>query len=258
MNSNQRRTNAMFALAVGVACLLMALNLSAQVQSSTSTTSQTPTVTSTTQSGTVVYVSGNDLIVKADDGTLHHFSNVPDNKTVTVDGKQLTIHDLKPGMRLTRTITTTTTPKTITTTQSVTGKVWQVNPPASVILTMDNGQNQMFKIPKGQMFNVNGQMVDAMHLQKGMIVNATRITESPETVTTQSTSVTGSMPQQAAAPPPPPPAPDVPILIAVVTPIPAAAPAALPKTGSSLPLVGFLGQLLIATSLGMKAIRRLS
>jgi hypothetical protein len=38
-----------------------------------------------------------------------------------VDGKQLGIHDLKPGMKLQRNITTASTPQTITTVQTVTG-----------------------------------------------------------------------------------------------------------------------------------------
>src|SRR5262249_20403664 len=157
----------------------------------------------------------------------------------------LGIHDLQPGMKLERTITTTTTPKTITTTKSVTGTVWHVSPPSSVILTLEDGKNQSFKIPKGQKFNVNGQMVDAWGLQKGMTISATKVVEEPIEVVQQQKTLTGQMP-----PPPPPPPPDQPILVAVVeVPAPAAAPApaALPKTGSLLPLVGLLGLLSLAS-----------
>src|SRR6202035_5192894 len=113
--------------------------------------------------------------------------------------------------------TTTTTPKTITTVQSVTGKVWNVMPPVSVILTLEDGKNQRFSIPKGQKFNVNGQMVDAWGLKKGMTISATKIVEVPENVVSQQRKVTGSEPVAvaAAAPPPQPPPADVPILIAV-------------------------------------------
>jgi hypothetical protein len=131
-------------------------------------------------------VDGNDLIVKLPDGSLRHFPNVPESARATVDGKQVGIHDLKPGMILERTITTTTTPKTITTVQTVTGKVWHVNPPSSVILSLDDGTNQSFKIPKGQKFNVDGQMVDAWGLKKGMRVSATKIVEVPKVETTTS------------------------------------------------------------------------
>jgi LPXTG-motif cell wall-anchored protein len=192
-----------------------------------------------------------------EDGSLRHFDNVPDSARVTVDGKQLGVHDLQVGMKVEKTITTTTTPETITTVQSVTGKVWQVNPPLSVILTMDDGKNQQFKIPKGQKFNVNGQSLDAWGLQKGMIVSATKVVEVPQTVVTQQAKLTGQMP-----PPPPAPPADVPILVveevAVPVQVAQAAPAALPKTGSQLPLIGLLGLLSLASSLGLRAARKSS
>jgi LPXTG-motif cell wall-anchored protein len=50
----------------------------------------------------------------------------------------------------------------------------------------------------------------------------------------------------------------VPILVAVLVPAPAVPPAQtaqLPKTGSQLPLVGLLGLLSLAASLGLKLAR---
>ena len=68
--------------------------------------------------------------------------------TFTVDGKQYGVRDLTPGMKLTQRIVTTTTPQTITTVRSVSGKVWQVSAPLSVILTLPDGTNKQFKVPK--------------------------------------------------------------------------------------------------------------
>jgi hypothetical protein len=249
------------ALAFGVA---FTLSVNAQVQTTTSTTTGNAVKEVQVERGEVVTVAGNDLVVKMADGTIRHFPNVPESARVTVDGQQLGIHDLKPGMKLQRTITTTTTPKTITTVQTVTGKVWYVNPPNSVILTMENGQNQSFKIPDGQKFDIDGQMVDAFGLRKGMNVKATKIVEVPETVVAQQRSVTGTMP----TPPTPPPA-DVPILIATKEPVagaptttaqatPEPAPKKLPKTASELPLIGVFGLLLLSVSLGLRLVRRIA
>jgi LPXTG-motif cell wall-anchored protein len=250
-------TRAWLALVTGAVCLAFALSVSAQVETKTSTTAQTPQVVTKVQRGEIVFVQGNSVVVKMEDGSLRHFDNVPDSARVTVDGKQLGVHDLQVGMKVEKTITTTTTPETITTVQSVTGKVWQVNPPLSVILTMDDGKNQQFKIPKGQKFNVNGQSLDAWGLQKGMIVSATKVVEVPQTVVTQQAKLTGQMP-----PPPPAPPADVPILVveevAVPVQVAQAAPAALPKTGSQLPLIGLLGLLSLASSLGLRAARKSS
>ena len=184
------------------------MTLSAQVQTKTSTTSGKATVTTEVKSGEIVFVSGNSVVVKMADGSLRHFDNVPESARVTVDGQQLGVHDLKPGMKVQKTITTTTTPQTVTTVKSVTGKVWFMNPPSTVILTMEDGKNQEFKIPNGQKFNVDGQMVDAWGLKKGMNVNATKVVETPTAVVAQRAKVTGEMP-----PPPPPPPADVPILV---------------------------------------------
>ena len=48
-----------------------------------------------------------------------------------------------------------------------------------MILTLEDGTNQQFKIPNGQKFMVNGQMTDAWGLKKGMTVSATKVVEEP-------------------------------------------------------------------------------
>jgi len=253
------RTGMRTAMILAVGAIGLAFTAIAQVQTSASSSSGAATHQVQVINATVVAVSGNDLVVKMEDGSLKHIANVPESARVTVDGKELGIHDLQPGMHLQKTVTTTTTPKIITTTQSVTGKVWFVNPPLSVILTLEDGKNQEFKIPKGQKFNVNGQMVDAWGLKKGMTVSATKVVEQPETVVTQQAKLTGKMP-----PPPPPPPADQPILVAVMVPVPApaaapapAAPAPeMPKTGSELPLTALFGLLSLAGSAGMRLYRK--
>jgi hypothetical protein len=125
-----------------------------------------------------------------------------------------------------------------------------------VILRLDDGSNQKFSIPEGQKFNIDGTMVDAFHLKKGMKITATKIVEEPVVHQEQTATVQGSMP------PPPTPPPDAPLMIAVVTPVPAAPgpaaePSKLPNTAGWLPLIGLLGSLSFAASLGLKAIRRM-
>ncbi len=249
MNSKLKRARVWPVLAVAACFLAFTIGMSAQVKTQTSTSSGTATQVVTVERGEVVYVSGNDLVVKMEDGSIRHIANVPESARATVNGQQLGIHDLKPGMMLEKTITVTTTPQVVTTVKTVTGKVWHVNPPNTVILTLEDGTNQQFKIPKDQKFNVDGQLVDAWGLKKGMTVSATKIVEEPITVVEQQARVTGSMP-----PPPPAPPADAPILIAQATP-PPAAPAELPKTGSMLPLVGLLGGLSLLFSLGLKVLR---
>src|SRR5271165_5029868 len=205
-NKRQPIWPAFAALAVGLAFTPSA---NAQVQTQTTTTVGYPTTEVKVDRATVALVSGNDLVVKTEAGKLVHFANVPESARATVDGQQLGIHELKPGMTLERTITTTTTPQTITTVSRVTGTVWEAIPPTSVILTLEDGTNQRFHIPEGQQFNIDGQMIDAWGLKKGMKLTATRIVEAPETVVEQHREITG-------AAPPPDPSVDLPILVLIV------------------------------------------
>jgi hypothetical protein len=216
----------------------------------------------------IVYVKGNTVVLKREDGSLREFDNVSDSVSFMVDGKPVNIHNAKVGMKLEQQTITTTTPRVVTTVETVTGKVWQVFPPSKVILTLENGQNQEFTIPKGQKFMIDGQETDAWGLKKGMRVSAQRVTEVPETVVAQEVKRTGSAP-----PPPPPPKQDLPILVVVVQPVPVPpvqmaaaepakpaepAPKKLPKTASDLPVIGLLGALLCVLSLVPIGIRRVA
>lgn len=229
---------------------------SAQDTSTTNVQSGQPTVTTAVKSAAVVYVSGNDLVVKADDGTVKHFV-IPESTMFNVDGKDLTVHDLQPGMRLTRTITTTTTPKTVQTVRTIKGKVWYVAPPKTVILSFPDNTNKQYTVPDGTMFSVDGKMKSIFHLRKGMNISATSITDSPEVVESSTRAIVG----QAPPPPPPAPTPETPVAVGALliedpTPPPAqVADNTLPKTGSMFPLIGLLGLLSVCASLGLRALR---
>jgi hypothetical protein len=241
-----------------------ATSAATQVQTQTKEQVGAPTTKTEVQRAEVVYVEANDLVVRMDNGQIKHIV-VPEGVTATVAGKELSVHDLKPGMKLERTITTTTTPKTVTTVKTVEGTVFHVSPPNSVILTMNSGENQRFKIPKGQKFTVNGQETDAFGLKKGMKVSATAITEVPETVMTQEVKRTGQMP------PPPETPPATAVLLIVVpeavpeqraaaesapAPTPSQAQAKLPQTATFLPLLGLLGVLCSGSAFFVKRLRR--
>ena len=242
-----------------VVCLALSLSATAQVQTQ-KTEAHGPTAREVNvERGEIVYINGNNVVVKMEDGSFRHFDNVPDSTTVMVDGKPVNIHSAKVGMKVEKQTIMSTTPKVITTVETVTGKVWHVTPPTTVILTLENGENQSFKIPNGQKFMVDGQEKDAWGLKKGMKIQAQRVTEVPETVVTQEVKRTGKMP-----PPPPEPKADIPILVATAPAAPAPvetaaaepAPKKLPKTASDFPLIGVLGALLCAVSLTGMAIRK--
>jgi hypothetical protein len=240
---------------VGGSTLFVALSCPARAQVNTEKTVRTeePTRQVTVERGTIVAIQGNNVVLKMDDGTLRDFHNVPESLTFMVDGKPVNIKNAKVGMKLEKQTIRTTTPRIITTVQTVTGKVWQVQAPDWVILTLEDGTNQRFNIPPGQKFTnkLSGKQFDAFGLRKGMVIDAQKVTEVAETLVEDQVKQTGKMP--------PPPAtevsPNIPILVAVILPVPPPpaapvetasaepAPKALPKTASGLPLVGMLGAL---------------
>ncbi len=247
-------------LCMALAAVMMAQDKSQQEQQQGAATKQV-----SVERGEVVYVSGNDVVVKMENGEVRHVT-VPDSARGIVDGKEVSVHELKPGMKLQRTITTTTTPKVVTTVRTIQGKVWMVNAPSTVILTLPDGTNKQYRVPKDQKFMIDGQQKTVFDLRKGMNVAATVVTQVPETVVAEQRSVTGS------SPPPPPTPPQTGALLidepaparaaaATPTPPPAAAapepaPTRLPKTGSSVPLVGLLGLVSCGLSFGLRMLRR--
>jgi LPXTG-motif cell wall-anchored protein len=229
----------------------------AQVQTATSVAHGPSSAEVTIERGEIMYVSGNDVMVKMDDGLIRDFPNVPESAKIDVDGKMLGVHDLRPGMKVQKTTITTTTPKVVTTVQTVTGKVWHIQAPNSVILTLEDGTNQRFTIPKGQKFNVDGQMLDAFAVKKGMKVTATKVVEEPQTMVSRQQKLTGKMPMVATIPS------DQTLLIASGAPTPASAgsassepvPTKLPKTGSNLPVFALLGFVSLSLALVSRIIR---
>lgn len=253
-----------------MALITFALPAVAQQMPQTSKEQIKGTASVTTQQlhGTVVYVEGNHLVVKMSTGEVRSF-DVPESRRFIIDGKELTVSELKPGTKLTATVTTTTTPVTERTTTVGTGKVWYVIG-NTVILTLPNNENRSYKVQESYRFLVDGKKASVHDLKKGMIVSAEKIVEEPRTEIASNTTVTGQAPpppkpkvEVAQAPPPemPKPAPAAaPAPAPAPTPVPAEpaeAPAPeLPKTGSPLPLVGMLGLLFTGSSLVLRKLHR--
>ena len=71
----------------------------------------------------VVSVDGNKVVVKGDQGAQE--ITVPDDFRLTVEGQRVSVHDLKPGMKGTATITTTTTVTPVSVTEVRNGEVFR-------------------------------------------------------------------------------------------------------------------------------------
>lgn len=257
-------------VALWIACAALAM---AQVKTETTEKKSAPAKQVSVERGEVVYVSGNDVVVKMESGEVRHVT-VPDGATATVDGKTITLADLKPGMKLQKTITTTTVTKTVKTVRTGQGTVTQVNPPNYVTVQFEDNEVQRFKVPKGTNFVIDGQKKTVFELKKGMKISATRIVEEPMTVVSAASNVTGTAPAAAPAPemptnietllisdakPLPAPTPtkiETPAVAAAPAAVPEPAPKKLPTTGSFVPLIGLLGLLFSGASFALRMLRR--
>jgi LPXTG-motif cell wall-anchored protein len=142
--------------------------------------------------GTVLYVAGNHLVVKMQDGQVREFE-IPDNETFDIDGKQVKVSELKPGTRLTRAVTTTTQDVTVSRILTVDLKVIQVMPPDLNVQYAD-GTQKLLRVPEGTTFDIDGKTMKLTDLREGMRVKGTVVTKTPQTVEYQSKTVSGVAP----------------------------------------------------------------
>lgn len=213
--------------------------------------------TTQTKKFEVIAVDGNDLVVKLPEGTKE--LTVPEDFRFDVDGKSLSVHDLKPGMTGTATITTRTTMVPVTVTEVKNGTVMKALGGTSIIVR-DDEKNiiKMFSQADVDKRNIKimrgGEPAQITDFREGDKISATIITSMPPKVLTEKevqatlarSGGTGAAaaPRAAAAPTPSPAAPA------------AEAPKTLPKTASSLPLVGLMGIASLVAGLGLTARRR--
>ena len=146
----------------------------------------------------VVYVSGNDVVLKDTDGAVKHIT-VPKGFKFELDGKEVGVEDLKVGTELTQTIMTTAKSTTVTDVRKIDAKVWEVNAPY-VIVTLPDGKNKRVKVPEGTKFNIGGEEKTVFDLRPGMQLTGTVVTKTPETiVSTTKSKVTGKSPAPTPA-----------------------------------------------------------
>jgi len=220
---------------------------------------QQSTTTSETKHFQVISVEGNKVVAKLPEGARE--ITVPEDFRFTVDGREVSVHELQPGMKGTAKITTITTVTPVTVTEVRNGEVMQASG-SSIIVKSANGI-KMFNEGDIAKRNVtilkDGKPASIADFHTGDRLTATIVTEKPPKVMTQRqvqatltgatpTATTGAAPAARTAAAPAAPAP---------TTGTAAAPARkLPKTASQVPLLGLLGALSLAIALGLSLGRR--
>jgi hypothetical protein len=235
---------------------------------------QTTTSSTQTKKFQIIAVDGNTLVVKLPEGTRE--LTVADDFRFNVDGKQLSVRELKAGMAGTANITTTTTVTPVVVTEVKEGTV--VKAMGTSIIVQTGGGYKMFSQgdidKRGIKIMRDGRVASISDFRENDKLTATIITTMPPKVMTQqevtatlaksnasagagtgtagagtakpATTTTKPAASTAGAPPPPPPAAST----------SGAKPKALPKTASPLPLVGLIGFASLFAGLALTVRRR--
>jgi hypothetical protein len=262
------------ALAVAFVCLTAVASVAQQSQTSTET-----------KTFEVLAVDGNQLDVRLPEGT--RSLTVPDDFRFTVDGKQLSVHELIPGMKGTATITTRTTITPVSVTEVKSGTV-VVRSGSTIIVRTDEGvrsfsQGEVDK--RGVKIMRNGKPVQLSEFREGDRLSATIITAQPPRVVSEKdviatldaakaeVAAAPSAAAAAAAPTVPPasrtsaaPAPVESAPAAPTVPAPSTTPEpsaptvvatnTLTETSTSWPLIGLVTLLVLAIGLVLTFRRR--
>ena len=221
------------------------------------------TTTETTKAFEVIAVEGNDLVVKLPEGTKE--LTVPEGFKFMVNGQPMSVHDLKPGMKGTATITTTTHTTPVTVTEVKNGTVMKTTG-SSIIVRTESGM-KMFSQSDVDKRNIKimrgGEPAQITDFREGDKLTASIITTKPPKVVTEKdvalavpadkpAGTTGAPTTPAPAAAPPPSAPRG----ASAGASESAAPKKLPKTAGPLPLLAALGTTFLATGLALTLRRR--
>jgi hypothetical protein len=235
--------------------------LAAAVVCSTAVVSQAQQTTTSTENKTfeVVAVDGNQLGVRLPEGTRE--LTVADDFRFTVNGKPLSVRELKPGMKGSATITTKTTTTPVTVTEVRNGTVVQATAVSITVKTQD-GAYRMFTqgdVDKRALRIMrDGKPAQVSEFRPNDRISAVIITPGPPKVVTEKEvnatlatptgMVGGGAARSSAAPAP---------AKAGAAAAPAGtAPRTLPKTASSWPTLGLASVLLLAMGLALTVRRR--
>jgi hypothetical protein len=202
----------------------------------------------------VVSVDGNKVVVRSVKGTQE--ITVPEDFRFDVDGRQVTVHELKPGMKGTATITTTTTVKPVTVTEIKNGVVMQASGSSIIV----RGDNAIKMFTQGDIDKRNikimkeGKPVKISDLATGDHLTATIITEGPPQVLTQRqvSAMLSGAPASTVARAEPANRPEP----TEAAGAPAAPAARLPKTASPLPAIGAIGVGSLLAAVVLAVVRR--
>ena len=145
----------------------------------------------------MVYVQGSDVVLRLTNGEVKQLE-CPDSSKFTVDGKELTVHDLKQGMKLGELNTTTVPCRSVDTVETM--KIGTVGKTIgnTIIIKTTDGVNKMYRVPSESRIAIDGKEISLDGLREGDKITVTVVKLSPPPEASNVTTHTRHTP---AAPP---------------------------------------------------------
>jgi hypothetical protein len=218
------------------------------------------TTTTEVKAFEVVSVDGNTVVLKGAEGTKEY--TVPEGFRFNVNGRDVGVSELRPGMKGSATITTTTTVKPVTVTEVRNGEVVHASGGMIIVrgpkgfhsFTQADVDNRQAKILR------EGQPIQISDLRTGDRLTATIVTQRPpQVLTDRQVKATISDVARMEAPAPSGAAGGAAPARAAVTQSASAAadaPRRLPKTASPVPLLGLIAGVALVVAGSLRVRRR--
>ncbi len=184
-------------LNMAAALVIAALGMPAVLAQETTTTTTTPQSVSglvTIETSQVIYVSGDDAVLKLPDGSLRLLELHP-GTSLTVDGKPVKPSDLTPGATLSHVRVSRRVESEVTTVTQINGIVTRKQGRV-MTLRLDDGTTKIYSVPYNATFSINGKTVGYGEIATGSKIAATIVkTEGLSTVSANAGFVGQTPPQ---------------------------------------------------------------
>jgi hypothetical protein len=167
-----------------------------QAQHTTTTTNvpQSHTATMTIDTAQVVYVSGDDAVLRLPNGGLR-LLEVPPGTTFTVNGQPGRISDLTPGSTVSNIALSGRLESEVTTVTQINGVLTARRGPFATV-RLDDGTSRIYRVPSHATFTVNGQPANFNDVRVGSRISATAVRTEGMTTHTTDRAIVANAPQQ--------------------------------------------------------------
>lgn len=148
------------------------------------------------KNGTVVSVGQDSIFIRESNGVLREFDVAP-GFTATVDGKEVPLSGIKPGMKITAVIKTVNVPTVVQTTELKNAKV--IKNAGGLLFVREADGIHSYNIPAGFRFDIGGAKLRLEDLQVNQHLNATIVHTARGNATEQEVAAASATDEAARA-----------------------------------------------------------